>query len=189
MKITCYWPLPQFTLLAFLPFAWFLALFISLYEKTKEVLSLSQLEPHWRLEGLVGIKFPSLWVLGGSEAKNLTLCAGDPGSIPGWGRCPGEGNGNPCKYSCLENSMDRGAWWAILHQGQKGRTQQSPPTHTHRLRIQTSDTVLLPKPGSVPHLHSVALSLEWISLPLFPSAEGGMPGSVWMPGDSFGCHS
>ena len=35
---------------------------------------------------------------------------GDPGSIPGWGRVPGEGNGNPLQYSCLENSMDRGAW-------------------------------------------------------------------------------
>ena len=38
-----------------------------------------------------------------------------PGSIPGWGRSPGEGNGNPLQYSCLENPMDRGAWWATVH--------------------------------------------------------------------------
>ena len=40
---------------------------------------------------------------------------GDSGSIPGSGRSPGEGNGNPLQYSCLENSMDRGAWWAAVH--------------------------------------------------------------------------
>ena len=40
---------------------------------------------------------------------------GDVGSIPGSGRSPGEGNGNPLQYSCLENSMDRGAWWATVH--------------------------------------------------------------------------
>ena len=41
--------------------------------------------------------------------------AGDLGSIPGLGRSSGEGNGNPFQYSCLENSTDRGAWWAIVH--------------------------------------------------------------------------
>ena len=40
---------------------------------------------------------------------------GDAGSIPGSGRSPGEGNGNPLQYSCLGNSMDRGAWWATVH--------------------------------------------------------------------------
>ena len=43
---------------------------------------------------------------GGSEVKASASNAGDPGSIPGWGRSPGEGNGNPLQYSCLENSMD-----------------------------------------------------------------------------------
>ena len=47
--------------------------------------------------------------------KNPPANAGDPGSIPGSGRSPGEGNGNPLRYSCLENPMDRGAWWAIVH--------------------------------------------------------------------------
>ena len=47
--------------------------------------------------------------------KNPPASAGDPGSIPGSGRSPGEGNGNPPQYRCLENSMDGGAWWAIVH--------------------------------------------------------------------------
>ena len=47
---------------------------------------------------------------GGSEVKASAYNAGDPGSIPGSGRSPGEGNGNPLQYSCLENLMDRGAW-------------------------------------------------------------------------------
>ena len=50
--------------------------------------------------------------------KNLPVNAGDlrdTGSIPGSGRSPGEQHGNPLQYSCLENLMDRGAWWAIVH--------------------------------------------------------------------------
>ena len=49
----------------------------------------------------------------GSDGKESVCSAGNPGSILGLGRTPGEGNGNPLQYSCLENSMDRGAWWAI----------------------------------------------------------------------------
>ena len=50
--------------------------------------------------------------------KNLPASggdAGDSGSIPGWERSPGVGNGNPLQYSCLENSMSRGTWWATVH--------------------------------------------------------------------------
>ena len=50
---------------------------------------------------------------------------GDVGSIPGSGRSPREGNGNPFPYSCLENSMDRGAWWATVHGLAKSWTQLS----------------------------------------------------------------
>ena len=60
---------------------------------------------------------------GGSVVKNLTASAGDLGSIPGLGRPPGEGNGNPLQYSCLENSMERGAWWYTLHRVVKTWTQ------------------------------------------------------------------
>ena len=47
---------------------------------------------------------------GGSDHKTSAYSAGDPGSIPGFGRSPGEGNGKPLQYSCLENPMDGGAW-------------------------------------------------------------------------------
>ena len=58
---------------------------------------------------------PVLDFLGGSDGKEPAYKARDPGSIPGLGRSPREGNGNPLQYSCLENSMDRGAWWATIH--------------------------------------------------------------------------
>ena len=48
--------------------------------------------------------------------KNLPVNAEDEGSIPGSGIYPGEGNGNPLQYSCLENPMDRGAWWVTVHE-------------------------------------------------------------------------
>ena len=60
---------------------------------------------------------------GGSEVKNLPVNAGHVGSIPGSGRCPGEGNGRQC--SCLENSMDRGAWWATIRGVTKSQTHLS----------------------------------------------------------------
>ena len=52
---------------------------------------------------------------GGSDGKESACSAGDLGSIPGSGRSPGEGNDYPLQYSCLENPMDRGAWWATVH--------------------------------------------------------------------------
>ena len=52
---------------------------------------------------------------GGSDGKESACNAEDPGLIPGSGRSPGEGNGNPLQYSCLENLMDRKAWWATVH--------------------------------------------------------------------------
>jgi len=61
---------------------------------------------------------------GNSAGKELACSAGDLGSIPGLGRSPGEGSGNPFQYSCLENSMDREAWWATVHGVAKsGRTR------------------------------------------------------------------
>ena len=56
---------------------------------------------------------------GGSEVKASACNAGDLGSIPGSERSPGEGNGNPLQYSCLENPMDGGAWWATVHRSQR----------------------------------------------------------------------
>ena len=52
---------------------------------------------------------------GGSVVKKVPANAGDMGSIPGLGRSPEEGNGNPLQYSCLRNPIDRAAWWATVH--------------------------------------------------------------------------
>ena len=62
---------------------------------------------------------------GGSVVKNLPANAGDVGLISGLGRFPGIGNGNPLLYSCLENSMDRGAWRAEVHGVAKSQTRLS----------------------------------------------------------------
>ena len=62
---------------------------------------------------------------GGSVVKNLPTNAGDVGLIPGLGRSPGEGNGNPLQYSCLGNTMDRGAWRAAVHGTSESQTQLS----------------------------------------------------------------
>ena len=59
---------------------------------------------------------------GGSDGIESAYYAGDPGSITGLGRSPGEGNGNLLWYFCLENPMDRGVWWAAVHRVAKGQT-------------------------------------------------------------------
>ena len=67
---------------------------------------------------------------GGAVVKNLLANARDARDavlIPRLGRSPGKGNGNPLQYSCLENSMDRGAWQATVH----GVTESDTPTHVH----------------------------------------------------------
>ena len=66
---------------------------------------------------------------GGSDGKAPACNVGDPGSIPGSGRSPGEGNGNPLQYSCLENPMDRGAWQATVDGVAKSRTRLSNLTY------------------------------------------------------------
>ena len=62
---------------------------------------------------------------GSSDGKESACNAGDLGSIPGSGRSPGEGNGNPLQYSCPENPMDRGAWRATVHRVAKSQTRLS----------------------------------------------------------------
>ena len=70
------------------------------------------------------------WLIG-----KVSACqAGDGGLIPGSGRSPGEGNGNPFQYSCLGNSMDRGAWWATVHGVTKSWTRLNTQTSKERQR-------------------------------------------------------
>ena len=74
--------------------------------------------------------FPS-----GSDGKESTCNVGDQGLIPGLGRCPREGTGNPLQYSCLENPMDREAWWATVHGSAVGHNWM---TNTHMPSVVTS---------------------------------------------------
>ena len=83
------------------------------------LLCLSSPFPYW--QPLI----PASYFPHGSASKESGCSAGDPGSIPGLGRSPGEGNGNLLQYSCLENPMDRGAWWATVHGVIKSWTQLS----------------------------------------------------------------
>ena len=70
---------------------------------------------------------------GGSEVKASAHNSGELGSIPGSGRSPGEGTGNPLQYACLENPMDGGAWWATVHRVEKSQTRLSDFTFTFRV--------------------------------------------------------
>ena len=74
--------------------------------------------------------FPS-----GSEVKASACSVGDLGLIPGSGRSPGEGNGNPLQYSCLENPVDRGAWWATVHGVSKSWTRLSDLTSLSHCKL------------------------------------------------------
>ena len=95
---------------------------------------------HWQAGSLswyYPICFP-----GGSEVKASACNVGDLGSIPGSGRSPGEGNGNPLRYSCLENPMDRGAWWATEHGVAKSQTGLSDFTFTFFIQFAKEEMML-----------------------------------------------
>ena len=102
---------------------------------------------------------------GGSDGKASACNVGDLGLILGSGRSPGEGNGNPLQYSCLEKSMDGGAWWATVHGVSKSQTRLSDFTftfHFHALEkeMATHSSVLAWKipgteePGGLPSMGS-----------------------------------
>ena len=67
-------------------------------------------------------QFTVIWGFpGGSDTEASAGCAGDLGSIPGWARPPGEGHDNSLQYTCVENAVDRGAWWTTIHGVQRVR--------------------------------------------------------------------
>ena len=86
--------------------------------------------------------------------KNLPASAGDTGSIPGLGRSPGEGNGNPHQYSSLENPMDRGTWQAIV----QGVTNSDT---TEQLSMQTTKAALLSSSISQKIYFDLFLKCNW----------------------------
>ena len=101
-------------------------MFASFLKQTPSIVwiySYIPIEGHYRLfQGFPGI----------SDGKESACNARDPGSIPGSGRFPGGGNGNPLQYSCLGNPMEGGSWWATVHGVTKSQTRLSN-FHLHRL--------------------------------------------------------
>ena len=108
------------------------------------------ISPHHSTPGLWHLPtyFLTLGFPGGSDSKQSVCNAGDPGSIPGLGRSPGDGNDNPLQYSCLENFMDRRVWQATVHSVTKSQTCQQlthrcvrTHTHTHTHTLILSDSM------------------------------------------------
>ena len=136
-----------------------------------------------------------LYQSNGSDGRESTCNAGDWGSIPGLGRSPGEGNGNPLQNSCLGNPMDRGAWPATAHKGSQRVGHDWVTRHPHRTELShvgaerpASKTVqsVEERPGSfveltlpwppVPTCHEGSAELSQKRVPL-PS----LPASLWGP--------
>ena len=115
---------------------------------------------------------------GGSEVKASAWNAGDLGLIPGWGRSPGEGKGNPLQYSCLENSMDGGAWWAIQSTGLK-RVRHDRATSLTFTLVHAWFCLCLPKSLFLPVLwksYNQILVAFKVRLPGVPSPSVGSLG-------------
>ena len=89
-----------------------------------------------------GRKQPAQETICGSDGKASAYNVGDLSLIPGWGRSPGEGNGYPLQYSCLENPMDRGAWWAAVHGVAKSQTWLSSIMYRCKWKILSMAQVL-----------------------------------------------
>ena len=91
----------------------------------------TQLGTHFQSSHFSSLLLTLMGFLGSSDSKESACNAGDPGLILGSGRSPGEGNGNPLHYSCLDNPMDRGAWQATVHGvttvGHDSVTKPPPP--------------------------------------------------------------
>ena len=101
---------------------------------------------------------------GDAVVKNPPANAGDTrnmGSIPGLGRSPGVGNGNPLQYSCVRNPMDRGAWWVTVHGVAESDMTEHTHTHTHTHTTQ--------------HKHCVGQTVAVIRLLLFVMRQNCVP--------------
>ena len=121
---------------------------------------------------------------GGSGSKESACSAGDLGLIPGSGRSPGEGNGNPLWYSCLENHMDRGAWQAAIH-----RVAESDTTEqlTHFGQYMASQVVLVVEgpPANAGDIRDMVRS----QVSKIPWKRARQPTPVFLPGESHGHRS
>ena len=112
---------------------------------TAWLLCCSYLSFHWDKPGSGTLWALDLGFTGGSLSKESTCStedAGDVGSIPGSGRSPRGGNGNPLQHSCLENPMGRGPRWVIVHGVAKSQTQLRDLAHAHRMDISLPSPLL-----------------------------------------------
>ena len=110
--------------------SWFTSLYVSFLTHEVEI--------------RLAASFIGLWGSpGGSDGKESACNAGDLGSVPGLRRSPGEGNGYPLQYSCLENAMDRGAWWVTVHGVTKSWTRLSDKHF---------------------HLHWIVAGIKWVTV-------------------------
>ena len=100
---------------------------------------------------------------GGSEVKASACNTGDLGLIPGLGRSPGEGIGNPLQYSCLENPMDEEAWWATVHRAAKSQTRLSDFTFTFIIMLLWILKMLKNK-GAPGETWGVRSYLSWVKM-------------------------
>ena len=105
--------------------------------------------------------FPIYGFPGGSEGKASACKVGDLGSIPGLGRSPGEGNGNPLQYSCLENPLDRGAWRATVQRVPKRHTHFHHSTELPSL-VCRPDPITIKQTGTFPPCLISASSQHWV---------------------------
>ena len=120
----------------------------------------------------------SLLVSGQNQEIFASACkAGDPGSIPESEWSPGEGNGNPLQYSCLENSMDREAWWATVHGFAKNGTQWTTNTQSPWLLYLLTSATLFYKRNWHPNPGKTVLCGS--SSPSSPP--GGFPNKITIP--------
>ena len=110
----------------------------------------------------------------GSAGKESACNAGDLGLIPGWGRSPGEGNGHPLQYSCLENPREGEAWWATVHGAAKSRTQillcihhlrenQDPAPRLHYCFLTTPSLSLQPLPSLISNCLNLPFETQGMS--------------------------
>ena len=134
----------------------------------------------------VGQNWRSVGLPCGSDSKASAYNSGHPGSIPVSGRSPRRGNGNPLQYSCLENHIDQGAWWATVHGVAKSRTQLSDFTSLHftsglyrGFPGSSADKRILPQCRR-PQFNSWVRKISWtrdrLPTPVFMGFPGGLDG-------------
>jgi len=123
-------------------------------------------------------------LLGGLDGKASAYNLGDLGLIPGSGRSPGEGNGNPLQYSCLENPMDTGAWQATVHGVEESRTRLSDFTRLHYARKQV---IYVPPNLELPEGFNKTFFFNIINI-LAHSSVVESPSTVGSPDSLLECH-